>query len=85
MNSWKLIGLAVAGLIICSCQSDVYSINGYAKTLRDGDTIWFAEVANPGNIISGAIVSEGHAGDIAQRISVESIRNDIEQPVASAE
>ena len=59
MNSWKLIGLAVAGLIICSCQSDVYSINGYAKTLRDGDTIWFAEVANPGNIISGAIVSEG--------------------------
>lgn len=59
MNSGKLIGLAVAGMIVCSCQSDIYRIDGYAKTLKDGDTVWLAEVANPSHVISRAIVSEG--------------------------
>ena len=59
MNSGKLIGLAVAGMIVCSCQSDIYRINGYAKALNDGDTVWLAHVANPHNIIGHAIVSEG--------------------------
>jgi len=39
MGNKLFYGLAAAGIMLCSCQSDRYQINGFARQLEQGDTI----------------------------------------------
>ena len=59
MKFKALIGLAVAGIAFCSCQSDSYHINGCAPQLKDGDTITLAFEDPPQKILGQAYVTDG--------------------------
>ena len=59
MTHRSFIGLAVAGLVLCACQSDVYQIKGCAPELKDDDTITLAFEDPPQKILGQAIVSGG--------------------------
>ena len=59
MNKNSLIGLAIAGLALCSCQSDAYQIKGCAPDLKDGDTITLAFEDPPQKILGQACVANG--------------------------
>ena len=39
MSIRSLYGLAAAGILLCSCQSNTYQIDGYARSFAEGDTI----------------------------------------------
>ena len=39
MSIRSLYGLAAAGIVLCSCQSNTYQIDGYARSFAEGDTI----------------------------------------------
>ena len=59
MTRKSFIGLAVASLVLCACQSDVYQIKGCATQLKDGDTITLAFEDPPQKVLGQAIVSGG--------------------------
>ena len=59
MRHKSLIGLVVAGLALCSCQSDVYQINGCASQLKNGDTITLRLEDPPQKLLGEAIVTDG--------------------------
>lgn len=60
MNIRSLFGLAAAGIVFCSCQSDSYKINGYASQLHDGDTITLTLEDHAQKILGQVIVTEGN-------------------------
>ena len=39
MSIRSLYGLAAAGIVLCSCQSNTYQIDGFARSFAEGDTI----------------------------------------------
>ena len=39
MSIRSLYGLAAAGILLCSCQSNTYQIDGFARSFAEGDTI----------------------------------------------
>ena len=47
------------GLVLASCQSDSYHINGFALHLQEGDTILLAHEANPEEPFAMTTVSGG--------------------------
>ena len=59
MNIKNLFRLVVAGLVLCSCQSDVYQITGCAPQLQDGDTITLAFEDPPQKVLGEAYVTDG--------------------------
>ncbi|WP_028912796.1 DUF4369 domain-containing protein [Prevotella sp. MA2016] len=59
MNNKNLFRLVVAGLVLCSCQSDVYQINGCAPQLHNGDTITLAFEDPPQKVLGQAYVEDG--------------------------
>ncbi len=59
MRKKSVFGLAVIGLLLASCQSNSYQINGYALHLEEGDTILLAHDAEPEHPFAMTIVSEG--------------------------
>lgn len=59
MSIKSFFGLAAAGIILSSCQSDTYQINGFAQEFQEGDTICMTLEDNPAKIIGSAIVSNG--------------------------
>ena len=58
MSSRSLIGLAVAGMLFCSCQSDSFQISGFARDCQDGDTICLA-IDNDSILIAQTQISDG--------------------------
>ena len=59
MSIRSLYGLAAAGIVLCSCQSDRYQIEGYARQLEQGDTICFVLENEPERLLGSAIVNDG--------------------------
>ena len=59
MGVKPLFRLAVASFMLASCQSESFHINGYARQLADGDTVYLIKVSQPEVIIRSAIVNEG--------------------------
>lgn len=59
MNIRSFIGLAAAGMTLCSCQSDCYQIDGFARQLEQGDTICIVLENEPEQLIGTAIVHQG--------------------------
>ena len=59
MRIKPVFGLAVVGYMLCSCQSDSYQINGFARQLPEGDTIVLAQEEMPSQPLGYDIVSEG--------------------------
>lgn len=60
MNIRTLLGLAAAGIALCSCQSDSYKINGYASKLNNGDTITLALEDHKQKILGQTLVTNGN-------------------------
>lgn len=59
MNIKSFFGLAAAGIILGSCQSDTYQINGFAKDFMEGDTICLTLEETPDKILGYTTVSQG--------------------------
>ena len=59
MKIKTLFGLATAGILLGSCQSNLYQISGYAKGCQDGDTICLATDGNDHLILAQAVVCNG--------------------------
>lgn len=59
MTSRSLFGLAVAGTLFCSCQSDAFHISGIARDCHDGDTICLV-VEDDSLLLGQTYVSDGH-------------------------
>lgn len=59
MHIRPFIGLAVAGFMLGSCQSNSYQITGYALHLQEGDTICLADDHQPSVPMDIALVSHG--------------------------
>ena len=59
MSNKLFYGLAVAGIMLCSCQSDRYQINGFARQLKQGDTICIVLENDPKRLLGLAIVDQG--------------------------
>ena len=59
MNRKSIFGLAAIGLLLVSCQSDSYQVNGFAHQLQEGDTICLAHGSNPGQPFALTTVSGG--------------------------
>lgn len=55
----SILGLAVTGIMLCSCQSNSYQITGYARHFQDGDTIWLATEEQPETPFAEAYVNGG--------------------------
>lgn len=62
MNIRFLYGLAVAGTMLCSCQSDRYQIDGFARQLEQGDTICIVLDDEPERVLGKAVVDQGKFG-----------------------
>ena len=60
MKHTSLIRLVVAGLVLSSCQSDSYKIKGYARQLKDGDTITLVLEDPPRKVLGQTLVTDGH-------------------------
>lgn len=54
-----MLGLAATGLMLASCQSNSYQLNGYALHLQEGDTILLAHDAAPDRPFAMTTVSNG--------------------------
>ena len=59
MSIKSFFGLAAAGIILGSCQSDTYQINGFAKDFKEGDTIYLTLEENPDKILGYTTISQG--------------------------
>ena len=59
MSIKSVYGLAVAGIVLVSCQSDFYLIKGFARQLQEGDTICLAFGEPSERILDKTIVSDG--------------------------
>jgi hypothetical protein len=59
MNTKSILGLAVMGLLLASCQSNSYQINGYALHLEEGDTILLAHDTEPKHPLAMTTISGG--------------------------
>lgn len=59
MNIRSIYGLAAAGMMFCSCQSDRYQIDGFARQLEQGDTICIVLENEPERFLGTAIVHQG--------------------------
>ncbi|SEG06543.1 protein of unknown function [Xylanibacter ruminicola] len=59
MELKSIVGLAVAGFVLASCQPNSYQINGYARQLHEGDTIILALDDQPEHVLASTTVSEG--------------------------
>lgn len=70
MKHHLFIILAVLSLLVTSCQSDTYKIEGHGDSLVDGDTILLTPIPADGNTIATAVVSKGkfHMEDIATQV-----------------
>ena len=59
MKTKSIIGLAVMGLMLISCQSNSYQINGFALHLQEGDTVLLAHDAEPERPFAMTTVNHG--------------------------
>ena len=59
MNIRSISRLAVAGFMLCSCQSRLYQIEGYARDFAEGDTICLATSTDASNPFAFVCVNEG--------------------------
>lgn len=61
MQTRQLIGLAAATLLLASCQSDIFRINGIAKEYADGDTLLLTigDDGQPSNPTVPIVVEKG--------------------------
>jgi len=56
----SVIRLAMAGLLLWSCQSDSYKIKGYARQFADGQTVTLALDDPPHRVLGKALIQQGH-------------------------
>jgi len=59
VNNKSIFGLAAIELMLVSCQSDSYQVNGFAHQLQEGDTICLAHGSNPRQPFAMTTVSGG--------------------------
>ena len=57
MSIRSLYGLAAAGILLCSCQSNTYQIDGFARSFAEGDAICL--IKEGGEPIAISTVSNG--------------------------
>jgi hypothetical protein len=55
----SLVGLAAAGIFLCSCQSNSYHIDGFANKFQEGDTICLTKDDHLGHSIAQTVVKDG--------------------------
>ena len=59
MHSRSSLGLAIAGIMLGSCQSNSYQITGFAREFQDGDTICIVADGPEAPILAQTIVESG--------------------------